>query len=251
VMIFVRYLQSIVRRLANAYLERHQKPQTDSSVDLEALIRRYMSIAQCSINARDGYIEHLKDIGELPLDKMVIDSSRESVYRLTSLLSFGLRPYASLIQITKVSQNLTVLFKSGEREETINIDHPSDGLFHERFQALQENIDKLNFWSMKSDMTDQTKLYLDGMTYVIEVSHQDQYGWSSCHCPGKEGDFRKLCQLFLDLPCYVGSILESDVMQVNASWAADMTFVQPPKTQEEIDQEIETELQALKSKLID
>jgi hypothetical protein len=251
VMNFVRYLQSIVRRLAYAYLERHQKPQTDSYIDFEAHMRHYMSIAQCSINARDSYIEHLKDIGELPLDKMMIDSSRESIYRLTSLLSMRARPCASLIQITKVSQDLTVMLKSGEREETINID-PSDALFHERFQSLQENIDKLNFWSMKSDMTDQTKIYLDGTTYVIEVSHQKQYGWSSCHGSGKEGDFRKLCQLFLDLSCYVGSILESDVMRVNASWAtADMTFVQSPKTQEEIDQEIEAELQALKSKLID
>jgi hypothetical protein len=245
---FFRYLQSRLRAFIYSRLQQNEERLTGE--EIEARIRHYMSIAQCSINARDGYIEDLKDIGELPLDKMVIDSSRESVYRLTRLPLLRVRPIASLIQITKVSQDLTVVLKSGEREETINI-YPSDDLFHERFQSLQENIDKLNFWSMKSDMTDRTKLYLDGTTYVIEVSHQDQYGWSSCHCPDYEGDFRKLCQLFLDLPCYVGSTLECEVMAVNASWAADRMPVQPPKTQEEIDQEIDAELQALKSKLID
>jgi hypothetical protein len=84
-----------------------------------------------------------------------------------------------------------------------------------------------------------------GDTYVIEVAHHDRYNWSSCYRPKMEGAFRKLCELFLNLPAYDGSILEAQVSEVKASWIRE--YHSALKVQSA--QEIEAELQALKGKL--
>jgi hypothetical protein len=227
---------------------------------------------------RAGYVECLRSIGESPLDKIAIGESGQSIYRfallggcLSNWIPLKLnRPEQRLpslwIQITEVSHCLTVVLKAGGVEETINIDS-SDCLFHERFRSLQENINTLDFWSMMPDLSmsilmarcvvpvaDPGSLPLprpDPDTYVIEVAHHDRYNWSSCW-PLMEGDFHKLCGLFLNLPVYEGSILEDQVNEVKASWPRPRVKVQSAQEIEaKIGAEIEAELQALKAKLND
>jgi hypothetical protein len=218
---FVRYIQSRLRILVYSHLERRQKPHTISHEEFEArtaqYIAHYMSTPRGSIDEREIYIKKLQDIGEVPLDKTMIDGSGKSIYRLTIRPSLQLRTF--LIQITKDTHALTVLLKTlGHEigaiekkisEEIINID-PSDSLFYERFRSLQENIDSRNFWLMPLKMAGPNIVRCDGVKYCIEVSHHDQYGWFSGDY-SEEGDFQKLCGLFLNLPVYNGSILESIV----------------------------------------
>ena len=159
------------------------------------------------------YDQFLSAIGESPLSKVESSESAKSVYRLAIQPGWLGAPPHSLIQITDISHSLTVMLKTEKFEETINID-PSDRLFYERFRFLQENIEQLNFWSMESELNRG----FDGADYIIEVAHHGKHKFSSCWCPKEDGNFRKLCQLFLDLPCYVGSILEGQVRNLKESW---------------------------------
>jgi hypothetical protein len=260
---FVRYIQSRLRILVYSHLERCQKPHKISHEEFEARIAHYMSIPRCSIGEREIYIKKLQDIGELPLDKIMIDGSGKSIYRLTIRPSLLLCTF--LIQITKDTHALTVLLKTVEgemgsleetiSEEIINID-PSDSLFYERFRSLQENIDSHNFWLMPLKMANPLIACLDGVEYSIEVSHHDQYGWTSGGSARKDEDFEKLCLLFLNLPVYDGSILNGSMLESLVSHRkSPVTREYYPawkvQSAQEIEEEIEAELQALKSKLID
>lgn len=256
---FVRYLAS---RLALS-VRTHREPF--DQVQMDEGIRH---------GKRVGYVECLRSIGESPLDKIEIGESGQSVYRFALLggclinwipreLNKPEHRLPSLwIQITEVSHSLTVVLKAGEVEETINIDS-SDCLFHECFRSLQENINTLDFWSMMPDLSvsmligrcvvpvanprPDPRPRPDPDTYVIEVSHHDRYNWSSCWSPKIEGDFRKLCELFLNLPVYEGSIVEAQVNEVKESWRRECHSAFQVQTPQEIEEEIEAELQALKA----
>jgi hypothetical protein len=258
---------NFVRSLASrclAILRVRTSRETFDQVPMDEIIRH---------GKRAGYVECLRSIGESPLDKIAIGESGQLVYRFTLLggCLFDWIPRESnkpeqrlpslWIQITEVSHCLTVVLKAGEVEETINIDS-SDCLFHERFRSLQENINTLDFWSMMPDLSisrlmarcvvpvadpdprPRPRPRPDPDTCVIEVAHHDRYNWSSCWPLKMEGDFHKLCELFLNLPVYEGSILEDQVNEVKASWPRVKV-----QSAQEIEEEIEVELQALKSKL--
>jgi hypothetical protein len=249
---FVRYLASRCIKLL-----RLREPKPDElAVWMPETLPILIDHPHAVQGARDYYIELLQTIGESPLDKTAVDGFEKSVYRL--VITPSLNPTPKFIQITENSHCLTVVLKTvvleiGElektiKEEIINIDR-SDCLFHEHFRPFQENIDKLNFWAWPMVVRDMNRTVLDGVSYMIEVVDRDRYHWASGGSARKDEDFEKLCLLFLNLPVYDGSILESSV----SYWKSSLTRKYYPafkvQSAQEAEEEIEAELQALKANL--